>query len=60
LVRMAGAELIGAGVRFDSEATNVSLFAGQSWLKEQSAPLEGHAREAETQACIPAPRECGE
>jgi hypothetical protein len=59
LVRLAAAEPIAVGLRFDAEDSGVSLFAGDGWLKEQSTPLERLARDTEAEICVPPPRECG-
>jgi hypothetical protein len=60
LVRLAAAAPIAAGVRFDADDSGVSLFSGEGWLKEQSAPLERAAKASEREICIPAPRTCGD
>jgi len=59
LVRLAAAEPIAAGLRFNADDSGVTLFAGDGWLKEQSTPLERTARETAEAVCVPPPRECG-
>ncbi|HYJ10590.1 MAG TPA: hypothetical protein VEX18_16320, partial [Polyangiaceae bacterium] len=60
LVRLAAAHPISAGIRFDGEDSGVTLLAGSGWLKDRYEPLERFERAAETDVCIPPPRECGD
>jgi hypothetical protein len=60
LVRLAAAAPIAAGVRFDADDSGVSLFSGEGWLQEQSAPFERAARTSEREICVPPPRTCGD
>jgi hypothetical protein len=60
LVRLAAAAPIAAGVHFDAADSGVSLFSGEDWLKEQSAPFERAAKASEREICVPPPRSCGD
>ena len=60
LVHLAAAAPIAAGVKFGAADSGVSVFAGEGWLKEQTAVLEKRAVAAEAERCVPEPRQCGE
>jgi hypothetical protein len=59
LVQLTSADLLSAGVAFDPNDTNVSVFAGDGWFRRQSAELDSSARTAFTKPCSTASKTCG-
>lgn len=60
LVWLQALDPISAGLSFDQEDSNFSLFAGNDWLKKELSELDQRASRRENARCVPVPEECGE
>jgi hypothetical protein len=60
LVQLEALNPISAGLTFDEESSDLSLFAGNDWLTNEMRVLDERARRKEKQRCIPVPQQCGD
>lgn len=59
LVQLQALNPISAGLSFDEENSDFSLFAGNDWLTNELRVLDERATRKEHERCIPVPQECG-
>jgi len=60
LVRLAGVQLISAGVEFDDEHTHFGMFHGDDWLAELNRRFDRQSEQAVNLECPPDPNTCSD
>jgi hypothetical protein len=60
LVRLDAFSPISAGLSFDDNDSQFSLFAGADWLKKKLGVLDQRATQAQSEACRPVRQACGD